>query len=86
MEEHLPGWYHDGYIENMANTDWLPSPSGELTKEDGWAADSRAMIVRDIKAAMQTLGIPAENFSTEGIIDPAAKGSLHSSHEAGRVR
>jgi len=50
MEEHIPGWYDDGFVKNISNPTWQ---SGDPMKlEDTWHADSRGMIIRDIKGAM----------------------------------
>lgn len=79
MEEHLPGWYDDGYVVNVSNPSW--QPEDPVIAEDTWEADTRDMIIRDIKEAMLSLGIPEENFSMEGIIDPGDSQGVHSSHQ-----
>jgi hypothetical protein len=79
MEEHLPGWYADGFLTNVTNPSWSEGES--VTEGDTWEADSRAMIMRDITEAMQQLGIPLKNLNTEGIIDPADTRGMHSSHQ-----
>lgn len=81
MEEHIPGWWRAGYAENITNPDWRADAGGGLSLSDTWEADSRGMIVDDIQRAMRVYGIPAKNFSTKGIIDPADSQGVHSSHE-----
>lgn len=79
MEEHLPGWYEDGFVRNASNPDW--QPGDPVVPEDTWEADTRGMIQRDAKEAMEALDVPAENFSMEGIIDPGDSKGVHSSHQ-----
>ncbi|HET7060404.1 MAG TPA: hypothetical protein VFH99_03790 [Candidatus Saccharimonadales bacterium] len=79
MEEHLPGWYDDGFVKNVSNPDWRPGDP--LVADDTWEADTRGMILRDIHEAMNALAIPGFNLSTEGIIDPGDSRGVHSSHQ-----
>lgn len=79
MEEVLPGWYKDGYVKNLDNPAWKEGDPVE--ESDTWEADTRAMIVDNIRDTMDRLGIPPENFSTEGIIDPGDSQGEHSSHQ-----
>lgn len=79
MEEHLPGWYEDGFVRNISNPNWqLGDP---VIPEDTWEADTRGMITRDIKEAMQTLGVPEGNLDMSDVIDPGDSKGVHSSHQ-----
>lgn len=79
MEEHLPGWYADGFVANVTNPSWQEGVP--VVEEDIWEADFRSMITRDITEAMQRMHIPTANFSSEGIIDPGDSRGVHSSHQ-----
>lgn len=79
METHLPGWYADGFVKNVSNPNW--QEGDEVIQSDTWHADTRGMIVRDIREAMARLGVSENNFTTEGIIDPGDSKGMHSSHE-----
>lgn len=79
MEHYLPGWLKAGYLTNRSYPTW--ELGDDVVKSDTWEADTRGMIIDDIRSAMEKFGIPIENFNMDGIIDPADEGSLHSSHQ-----
>jgi hypothetical protein len=79
MERHLPGWYADGFLNNISNPEWREG--NPVVDSDTWEADTRTMILRDIHNAMEKFGIPLENLDTEGIIDPGDTKGVHSSHQ-----
>lgn len=79
MEEHLPGWYDDGFVLNVSNPDW--QPGNPVVPEDTWEADTRGMITRDIKEAMKNLGIPGAHLNAHSVIDPGDSKGGHSSHQ-----
>lgn len=79
MEELFPGWHKDGYLKNVTNPDWVEGDP--VDEKDTWQADTRSMIIDNIKTAMRNFGIPDENFDTEGIIDPGDTQGVHSSHQ-----
>jgi len=79
MEEVVPGWQADGFLNNVSNPDW--QPGDPVNPEDQWAADTRGMIIRDIEQAMEALGIPAANFDKSNILDPNDSDGRHSSHK-----
>lgn len=79
LDEHLPGWYEDGFVKNISKPDWRPGDP--VVPEDTWEADTRGMIIHDIKMAMETLGVPAENFDMSSAIDPGDSKGVHSSHQ-----
>lgn len=79
MEDHVPGWYADGFLTNVTNPEW--QEDDPVVESDTWYADSRGMIIRDINRALKRFGIPEENFNMEGAIDPADTNGEHSSHE-----
>jgi hypothetical protein len=81
MEEKMPGWFEDGHLVNVTNPRWQPA-DGFLDKNDNWKADTRGMIISDLLDAMRKLGVPLENLSTEGIIDPNEDSHKFSSYKA----
>jgi hypothetical protein len=82
MEEHMPGWYEDGFLMNATNPQWRPGDP--VVETDEWWADSRDMIMRDVYQALRNVGgmDAIQQFSTaSGIIDPAQTRGKHSSHQ-----
>ncbi|HVX48030.1 MAG TPA: hypothetical protein VHA05_01605 [Candidatus Saccharimonadales bacterium] len=82
MEEVLPGWREAGFAKNITNPEW--QPGDPIIPEDEWAADTREMIIHDIKEAMKNLGIPEENLDVSDIIDPSEDG-IHSSNKTSHL-
>lgn len=81
MEEHLPGWWRAGYVDNVSDPSWAPDSEGAIPDADKWEADTRRMIIDDIKSAMKVLSVPDENLSMDGIIDPGDSNGMFSSHQ-----
>jgi hypothetical protein len=78
-ESHIPGWFKDGFAWNESNLAW--QEGDEHQPDDTWLADARGLILRDIKEAMQNLGIPEEALDAENMLDPADTNGEFSSYE-----
>lgn len=83
LESHIPGWFEDGFAANTTNPAWQPGmpTQDEEGNKDVWHADARGLILRDITEAMQALGVPEENVTSEPMLDPADTHGEFSSYE-----
>ncbi len=87
MEEVLPGWLEAGFLSNATSPGWHPSEG--INASDEWEADSRGIILHDLRSAMHRFGIPPENFSPKDesvILDPADTNGIYSSFERSLTR
>lgn len=82
MEEHLPGWLEAGFLTNDTTRTWELGDA--ITVDDTWLADTRGMIIHDIRQTMQELDIPAENFDAGSVLDPNESKGKFSSHETSK--
>jgi len=78
MEQVLPGWAVDGYVENQDNASWKPGDGFEST--DRFTADFRGIVEDSIKLGMDRLGIEASQFDDSHMLDTMHSGE-HSSFE-----
>ncbi|MEI6237009.1 MAG: hypothetical protein WCP03_00200 [Candidatus Saccharibacteria bacterium] len=75
MQQVLPGWAQDGYVENLDNPYWKPGDSFEPT--DHFTADFRGVVEDSINLSMQRLGITEDQYDNSNMID-----TMHDPHFA----
>lgn len=78
MEGHVPGWYEDGFLENVSNPRW--SEGDPHDESDMWHADFKGIVTRDIVEGMNKFGLKQEQLDMTDMLDTMHDPS-HSSHE-----
>lgn len=67
MQQVLPGWAQDGYLENLDNPNWKPGDPFGAT--DRFAADFRGVVEDSIRLSMRKLGITEDRYDNNHMID-----------------